>query len=501
MIGGIKESTPSNTKGDVPGTSSSVPSGFILKLYQMVNGAPNEVITWTPTGDAFIIGSDLNRLESETLPQYFRHNRFQSLVRQLNFYSFRKINRERNVWIYKHNLFHRDHPEDLYQVRRRTCPGVDGRKQRFSRLSAQKLSKNSDATVTSSSNTSDAEIVENDSSSDDEDSFEEQGHQQGFFPSSKRTQGEQIRSSKKPRILPPPEPLFEVDTSIVSNPVPSPTSVKALIFEPEDSGDDTSSSGKNDRSEQLQQSLVVSEVAIKLEEYVKKAMKKKGISRTRKGGSGIVTPPFGSSFTMTSRDLITYDDEYKQESNKSDVVCVTEDGASEGGSNTRGCLNNAEFDKDMLVAPVLDLETVKHITSEIIRRSNPFNGEVMRACANVAAFFMCTAPKEDPEQSSSKVLQLLATSKQLEAEFFYYRAALHPTLFLPASGRGFTNAQSDALRRTLTRGAGRLESLSEFKIFAVNLIYKLIRKSGSFADVESLSSSDNVILLHTAEVW
>ena len=40
-------------------------------------------IQWTPSGDAFIIGSDLNRLESETLPQYFRHNRFQSLVRQV----------------------------------------------------------------------------------------------------------------------------------------------------------------------------------------------------------------------------------------------------------------------------------------------------------------------------------------------------------------------------------------------------------------------------------
>lgn len=42
---------------------------------------------WTPEGDAFRIGSDLNKLESETLPQYFRHSRFQSLVRQLNFYN------------------------------------------------------------------------------------------------------------------------------------------------------------------------------------------------------------------------------------------------------------------------------------------------------------------------------------------------------------------------------------------------------------------------------
>jgi len=262
----------------------------------------------------------------------------------------------------------------------------------------------------------------------------------------------------------------------------------------------------------LQQSLIVSEVATKLEAYVKKAMKKRGISRTRRGGSGIVTPPFGTSFTMTSRDLITYDDEYKQDNNNeqsssSDIVSDSDDNTSEEGMTRIGL--SVDFDKDMLVAPVLDIATVKHISSEILQRANPLNGEVMRACANVAAFFMCTAPKEDPEQCSSKVLQLLSTSRQLEAEFYFYRAALHPTLFLEQSSNGripdghsiFTEIQSTTLRSTLTGGAGRLESLREFKVFAVNLIYKLLRKNGSFAQIESFSSSDNAILLHTAEIW
>jgi len=74
--------------------------------------------------------SDLLRLESETLPTFFRHKRFQSLVRQLNFYNFRKVNRERTFWVYRHPLFHRDKPSELYLLRRRTCPGVDGRKHR-----------------------------------------------------------------------------------------------------------------------------------------------------------------------------------------------------------------------------------------------------------------------------------------------------------------------------------------------------------------------------------
>ncbi|KAL3764731.1 hypothetical protein ACHAWO_008726 [Cyclotella atomus] len=121
-------------------------TGFVVKLYQMVNGAPDDVLStcshqifhpskkhkWTPDGSSFRI-TDLPRLESETLPSYFRHSRFQSLVRQLNFYNFRKVNRERNIWVYHHPQFHRDHPQDLGKLRRRTCPGFDGRKQRIQR--------------------------------------------------------------------------------------------------------------------------------------------------------------------------------------------------------------------------------------------------------------------------------------------------------------------------------------------------------------------------------
>lgn len=102
-------------------------TGFVLKLYNMVNGASDDIVSWMPSGEAFCI-TDLSRLESETLPQFFRHSRFQSLVRQLNFYNFRKINRERTFWVYYHPLFHRDRPGEMHRLRRRTCPGFDGRR-------------------------------------------------------------------------------------------------------------------------------------------------------------------------------------------------------------------------------------------------------------------------------------------------------------------------------------------------------------------------------------
>lgn len=46
----------------------------------------------TTDGTAFEV-KDPRRLEQDILPKYFRHSRFQSLVRQLNFYSFKKISK------------------------------------------------------------------------------------------------------------------------------------------------------------------------------------------------------------------------------------------------------------------------------------------------------------------------------------------------------------------------------------------------------------------------
>jgi len=119
----VRDTSLSKEKNGICETAS----GFVRKLYQMVNGAPDDVISWLPEGDAFRI-NNLQTLESTTLPSFFRHSRFQSLVRQLNFYNFRKVNRERNFWVYRHPLFHRNRPENLHLLKRRSGVGVDGRK-------------------------------------------------------------------------------------------------------------------------------------------------------------------------------------------------------------------------------------------------------------------------------------------------------------------------------------------------------------------------------------
>jgi hypothetical protein len=295
----------------------------------------------------------------------------------------------------------------------------------------------------------------------------------------------------------PNRKIVDLDSMTASESLTSHPSATSLITDSDEGADDSSTSRKYDRMEVMQQSLVVSEVASKLEEYVKKAMKEKGLSRTRRGASGIVTPPFGTTgrFTMNSSDLITYDDEYDVDEGESVGV------VSDAGDNLS--IEETAVDKDMVEAPVTDVETVKRIRLEILRRGDLANEEMMRACANVAAFFMLTAPNEDAEECCPKILELLSTSRQLESEFYFYRAALHPAQFLDSDLRDnqFTDYHAACLRHSLVGGSGRSDALREFKIFAVNLIYKLLGMNGTIGISESFAEEDHSVLLRTAKSW
>jgi len=67
-------------------------TNFVKKLYRMVSEEKDEVVGFLSDGQSFEV-KDPKRLEAEVLPKYFRHSRFQSLVRQLNFYSFKKMSK------------------------------------------------------------------------------------------------------------------------------------------------------------------------------------------------------------------------------------------------------------------------------------------------------------------------------------------------------------------------------------------------------------------------
>lgn len=391
-------------------------------------------------------------------------------------------------------------------VRRRTCPGVDGRKQRFSRFSAQKLSK-FDGSQSSDDDTSVS------SSGDDSGNGVTRGvHKKKRVveddntPSSSNKRGRRLWHSGKPSVTPKGDAV--VDTSILSDPFASPRSVlatqKSLVRHDVDTDDDSSANRKNDRKEMLEQSMIVSEVAMKLEEFARKAMRGRGTSRTRRGGAGVVTPPFGTSgnFPISSQGLITYDDEYERRN----VIDDDEDSlASDDDSVSVNDQTSRTLEKELVVPPVPDADVVKQICDEIRHRAsfNFYHSEMLHACANVSEFFMSTPPNEKTEIVCNKVLLLFTSSSRLAADFHFYRAALHPELAGDAGPfrSRFEHQHALALRRALEGEASKRDALREFKIFAVNLVYKLLGKNGSFDIQKPFSKIEHASLLHTAEAW
>jgi hypothetical protein len=91
---------------------------------------------------------------SAALLHFPNHN----LTHSTNIHQFRKVNRERNIWVYHHPQFHRDRPQDLGKLRRRTCPGFDGRKHRFQRT-VSAADDDDEAVETASTATSTSGVV------------------------------------------------------------------------------------------------------------------------------------------------------------------------------------------------------------------------------------------------------------------------------------------------------------------------------------------------------
>jgi hypothetical protein len=68
-------------------------------------------------GTAFCI-VDPKMMAEHCLPKYFRHKRFSSLIRQLNFYSFYRV-QEGQLTIYQHSFFRKGRPDLLVHIKRR----------------------------------------------------------------------------------------------------------------------------------------------------------------------------------------------------------------------------------------------------------------------------------------------------------------------------------------------------------------------------------------------
>lgn len=113
---------------------------FLRKTYHMVDTCDSKIACWSEDGETFIVKQP-KIFESKIIPQFFKHNKFSSFVRQLNFYGFRKIKfsdtikidteleaETANYWRFRHEKFLKGRPDLLVDIKRSNSTSVTEKK-------------------------------------------------------------------------------------------------------------------------------------------------------------------------------------------------------------------------------------------------------------------------------------------------------------------------------------------------------------------------------------
>ena len=96
----------------------SIP-GFLDKIYKIVNDVSNkDSVDWGDNGDTINI-KKIEDFSKNVLPKYFKHSNFQSFVRQLNMYDFRKVLQDPSSGEFSHPHFRKGHPDLLCKIKRK----------------------------------------------------------------------------------------------------------------------------------------------------------------------------------------------------------------------------------------------------------------------------------------------------------------------------------------------------------------------------------------------
>ena len=115
------------------GSASSASSAkreavFLEKTYDIIEQQSSHIIEWAQDGKSFVV-KDPEYFASKIIPRFFKHSKFASFVRQLNFYGFRKLPVEgwhdqtsdtSKWWQFSHPKFVRGERDVLPQIKRKT---------------------------------------------------------------------------------------------------------------------------------------------------------------------------------------------------------------------------------------------------------------------------------------------------------------------------------------------------------------------------------------------
>ncbi|KAG6622746.1 putative HSF-type DNA-binding protein [Phytophthora cinnamomi] len=101
------------------GTPVKEVAPFLRSLRLMLDTESPRILRWTPDGQAFEI-HDMAAMTSYVLPKYFKHRKYASFQRQLNYFHFRKWTKSRAVvCTFSNQFFQRDQPALTWRITRK----------------------------------------------------------------------------------------------------------------------------------------------------------------------------------------------------------------------------------------------------------------------------------------------------------------------------------------------------------------------------------------------
>lgn len=92
---------------------------FLKNLRRMLNSESDEILRWTANGKAFEI-HDMHKMMEDVLPKYFKHRKYTSFQRQLNYFHFKKWTKSKAlVCTFSNEYFLRDEPDLSWKISRK----------------------------------------------------------------------------------------------------------------------------------------------------------------------------------------------------------------------------------------------------------------------------------------------------------------------------------------------------------------------------------------------